>query len=199
LGVVVLDDEPEPLPVVDDELLDPEVLPPDVVAVPVVPVDPVPGVEPGVELAPDDVPLGAPEGLPVVPDELLDEESDGVVEGDVLDDADDEAGGVGGVTTVVDELDDGGVVDVVDGGVSCFWQAASASRTLAATAVRIGRFIVAPGFMKRGSGGRTRPRVPGLAPLPASFSRIGAMDTRFRGCAAARALSRPSGNSFREG
>jgi hypothetical protein len=108
-------------------------LAPEVVAVPVVPVALVPEVEPG------DVPALL----------LLDAVSDpapGVLEGDVVVDEDDDTGGGGaGVTTVVDDDEDGGVVDVVAGGDSwrC-WHAPSASRTLAATAVRIGRFMVAP-------------------------------------------------------
>ncbi|HEX4883219.1 MAG TPA: hypothetical protein VFX05_03700 [Casimicrobiaceae bacterium] len=139
--MVVLDDDDPPLGVlVDDELVP-------LVPVPVVPVDPVPEVEPGVELALLDVVPGV---LPV-PVVLLDDVSGAVPEGVVLDeDDDDTGGGAGGVTTVVVDVDVGGVVDVVAGGVSCFWQAASASRTLAATAVRIGRFIVAPGWERVG-------------------------------------------------
>ena len=45
-----------------------------------------------------------------------------------------EAGGAGGTTTVV-ELELGGVVDVVEAGGVCCWQAPSASSVLAATAV----------------------------------------------------------------
>ena len=155
-----LDDEDDvPLPVVPD--VEPGDMPgvPDV-PVPVVPVDPVPDVEPALLLVPPlplDVLLPVPPipvpPMPVLPMPVLPEVPEAppdvlsVAPGvPVVDDDDDTGGGAGGVTTVVDELAPGVVADPVAGGESwrC-WHAPRASNTLAATAVRIGRFIVAPG------------------------------------------------------
>lgn len=209
--VVSLDDEDDdvPLPVLPEDVAPDEEPVPDV-PVPVVPVEPVPDVEPALllvplppmPLVPDVLPVPlpvvlpallpvVPDALPVVPDALPVVLSVLLPVVPVDDDDDDTGGGAGGVTTVVDELAPGVVVEPVAGGESwrC-WHAPSASSTLAATAVRIGRFIVAPGsFCEGGEISRTcTPRArPWTMALPRFFSRIGA--TRRRRCAL-RALPR---------
>ena len=163
-GSVDEDDE-VPLPVVDDEEAAPGV------PVPVVPVGLVPDVEPALPLLvpavlPVPVPLplvlGLPMPLPLPVVALLLDLS--LPEGEVVDDDDEVGGGGVGATTVVEDDDAGGVLEPVVGGVSwrC-WQAESVSRMLAATAVRIGRFIVAPSVDRKKRIGAAVTPCPGFA------------------------------------